>query len=121
MQMIELEKKLGQIAGPVSSPPLGLVPKKDTGSFGLIHDLPSGSSVNSGIPREFCTISCEDFNYFIALLSQVGQGRFISKADIESAFRIVPINPSAYHLLGFSIGGKYFYDKCLPMGCSVTL
>ena len=126
MQMIELEKILGRIAGPFSSPPLdnfilsplGLVPKKDTGSFRLIHDLsfPSGPSVNSGIPREFCTVSYEDFDYFIALLSQVGQGCFISKADIESAFRIVPINPSDYHLLGFSIGGKYYYDKCLPMG-----
>ena len=130
MQMIELEKKLGRIAGPFSSPPLdnfilsplGLVPKKDTGSFRLIHDLsfPSGSSVNSWIPREFCTVSYEDFDYFIALLSQIGQGCFISKADIESAFRIVPINPSDYHLLGFSIGGKYYYDKCLPMGCSVS-
>ena len=41
-------------------------------------------------------------------------------ADIKSAFRIIPINPSDYHLLGFTMGKQYFYDRCLPMGCSVS-
>jgi hypothetical protein len=38
------------------------------------------------------------------------------KADIQSAYRIVPIHPSQHHLLGFRWRGQYYYDKFLPMG-----
>ena len=49
-----------------------------------------------------------------------GTGCFIAKADIKDAFRIVPIHPSSYYLLGFKWKQSYFYDMCLPMGCSVS-
>ena len=42
----------------------------------------------------------------------------MSKADIEDAFRLIPIHPSDYHRLGFRWEGKYFYDMTLPMGAS---
>lgn len=42
----------------------------------------------------------------------------MTKTDIEEAFRIIPIHPDDYKLLGFSWEGAYFYDKCLPMGAS---
>ena len=38
---------------------------------------------------------------FFSMLAQVGQGSNIAKADIESAFQIIPIHPLDYHLLGF--------------------
>ena len=41
----------------------------------------------------------------------------MAKTDIKSAFRILPINPQDYHLLGIKWSGQY-YDKCMPMGCS---
>ena len=50
----------------------------------------------------------------------MGRGCYIAKADIESAFWILPISPLDYHLLGSMIENQYFYDKCLPMGCSVS-
>ena len=128
--MIRDETRLGRIAGPFPAPPLkdyvvsplGLIPKKDPGRFRIIHDLsfPKGASVNSGIPREFCSVSYEDFDFFVSLLTTVGQGCFIAKADVESAFRIVPIHPTDYHLLGFTFDGQYYYDMCLPMGCSIS-
>jgi hypothetical protein len=40
----------------------------------------------------------------------------MSKADIQEAFRIIPIHPQHYHLLGFQFNGKFYYDKTLPMG-----
>ena len=129
-KMIKSELELGRIAGPFSFvplnnfviSPLGLIPKKEVGSFRLIHDLsfPKGNSINFGIPREFCTVSYEDYDYFVPMLAYVGRGCYIAKADIESAFRIIPINPSDYHLLGFTMGKQYLYDRCLPMGCSVS-
>ena len=128
--MIASELALGRIAGPFSAPPfkdfvispLGLIPKKEPGAFRLIHDLsfPKGDSVNSGIPREYCSVSYEDYDYFVSILAHEGRGCYIAKADIESAFRIIPISPLDYHLLGFMVNGQYFYDRCLPMGCSVS-
>ena len=127
--MFRDETRLGRIAGPFSPPltdyvvsPLGLIPKKDPGKFRIIHDLsfPKGASVNSGIPRDLCSMSYEDFDFFVSLLTTVGQGCFIAKADVESAFRIVPIHPTDYHLLGFTFDDQYYYDMCLPMGCSIS-
>lgn len=42
---------------------------------------------------------------------------FMTKTDIADAFRIKHLHPSQYHLTGFQRDG-YYYDKCLPMGCS---
>lgn len=42
----------------------------------------------------------------------------MAKTDIEVAFRIIPICPFDYHLLGFSWQGQFYFDKCLPMGAS---
>ena len=101
---------------------VGDVVTEEQGTFRLIHDLsfPTGNSVNFGIPQECCSVEYEDYDYFISVLTSVGKGCFISKADIESAFRIIPIHPTNYHLLGFSFDGDYYFDKCLPMGCSTS-
>ena len=123
-EMIHVEQNMGRIAGPFISviSPLGLIPKSEPGKFRVIHDLsfPKGDSVNSGIPKESCSVSYEDYDYLISLLTSVGQGCFITKADIKAAFRIIPVHPSDYHLLGFTFEGHYYYDKCLPMGCSIS-
>ena len=42
----------------------------------------------------------------------------MAKTDIKSAFRIIPIHPDDYHLLGMTFNNSYFFDRCLPMGCS---
>jgi len=52
----------------------------------------------------------------IKLIQEVGQGAYLSKADIKSAFRLVPIHPDYYHLFGFCWRSKYYYDTCLAMG-----
>ena len=65
-------------------------------------------------------MSYEDYDYFVSILAHEGRGCYIAKADIESAFRIIPISPLDYHLLGFMVDGQYFYGRCLPMGCSVS-
>ena len=42
----------------------------------------------------------------------------MAKTDTKSAFRLLPIQPQDYPLLGMMWKGKYYYDRCMPMGCS---
>ena len=102
------------------SSPLGLVPKKTPGQFRIIHDLsfPKGNSVNSHIPREWATVSYELLDDALKIIHHLGHGTLVAKADIESAFRIIPLSPQSYHLTGFHFNNWFYYDKVLPFGCS---
>ena len=127
-QKLSKELSLGRIAGPFISPPfthyqsspLGVVAKKEPNAFRLIHDLsyPQGNSINECIPKDFTAVSYETLDHVITLLNQFGRGALVGKTDIEDAFRIIPIHPSCYHLFGFTWNSNFFYDRCLPMGCS---
>ena len=126
----KLDKEIAahRIAGPYSSPTfpqfrislLGLVPKKTEGEFRLIHHLsfPKGSSLNDGISSEFTSVSYASVEDTIHTIRTVGYGCFMAKTDIKNAFRIIPIQPQDYHLLGICWRGLYYYDRCMPMGCS---
>ena len=122
------EVKAGRIAGPFDTPPfknfcvspLGVVPKKIPGEFRLIHHLsfPRGASVNDGISSEHSTVSYCRVDDAIALIKSLGRGCFLAKTGIKSAFRIIPIRPQDYPLLGMTWQGKYYYDRAVPMGCA---
>jgi hypothetical protein len=124
----ELDK--GRIAGPFDSPPfshmfispIGMVPKKEPGKFRRIHDLscPLNYSVNSGIPQELCHVQYETLDNVTNYVLYYGPGCYLAKCDIETAFRVLPLHPSSYPLMGFEWNGFYYYDMCLPMGCSVS-
>ena len=94
--------------------------KKEEGKFRLIHDLsyPKGDSVNSAIPKEYTSVSYENIETVIHLVQQHGHNCLMTKSYIEDAFRLLPIHPDDHHLLDFTWEGKYYYDTCLPMGCS---
>ena len=126
----KLSKELtaGRIVGPFDVPPfdpfrvspLGIIPKKSPGEFRLIHHLsyPAGSSVNDGIPKELATVRYATIDDAIRLIKSLGKGCFLAKTDIKSAFRIIPVSPNDFPLLGMEWQGKFYFDKCLPMGCS---
>ena len=128
----KLKKELimNRIAGPSEEPPidnfrispLGCVLKKEQNSFRIIHDLSylKGYSVNAFIPQEFTKVKYENLDNVISLVQKFGENSLIAKLDIEDVFRIMPIDPNDYHLLGFTFGRQYFYDRCLPMGCSTS-
>ena len=129
-ELIAKELAMGRIAGPFSTPPLkpyvisplGLVPKKQSGNFRVIHDLsfPKNASVNAGIDPLDATVTYETLDNVVQLVQTLGAGALISKVDIEAAFRIIPVNPNDRYLLGFSILGNFYFDKCLPMGCRTS-
>ncbi|XP_060606581.1 uncharacterized protein LOC132758891 isoform X1 [Ruditapes philippinarum] len=126
----EISKK--RIKGPYPFPPfhnlicspLGVVPKRSPNSFRLIHDLShpkNGTSVNSTIPESKSHVQLEMFDHVASLVLKSGQHSLIAKADIEDAFRIIPISPLDYHKLGFSFQNKYYFDTVLPMGASSSV
>lgn len=127
-EKLEKEMCLRRIAGPFQqapfSPmffsPIGIVPKKTPNKFRMIHHLsyPEGASINDAIPHEKSTVSYASIDDAVRLIKSFGPGCYLAKTDIESAFRIIPIHPSNYHLLGMIWQGQYYYDRCLPMGAS---
>lgn len=104
--------------------PLGVVPKKDPNSFRLIHDLsyPSwGSSVNSFIPKDNSEVCLELFDDVAKLVLSSGYNCEIAKADIEDAYRVIPMSPLDFRKLGFSFDNKFYFDTALPMGASSSV
>ncbi len=86
----------------------------------MIHHLsfPDGSSINDSISSEFTSVNYARVDDAIALVKRLGPGCFLAKTDIQNAFRIIPIRPADYELLGISWEGNFYYDKAMPMGCS---
>ena len=101
---------------------MGLVPKKESGSFRLIHDLsfPKGGSVNFWTPPEYTSVSYQNIETVIELVQENGFKCLMSKADIQDAFRLIPIHPAEHHLLGFQWDGQFYHDAALPMGASAS-
>ena len=126
----EIRKELDshRLAGPFQFPPLhpfrisplGGVPKKTPGEFRLIHHLsyPKGSSVNDGIDSEHTRVCYATVDNAIKFIKLAGPGCSLAKTDIKKAFRIIPISPNDYNLLGMHWQGLCYYDRCMPMGRS---
>ncbi|CAN2388332.1 RNA-mediated [Pristimantis euphronides] len=127
---LQKEVELGRMAGPFAEPPfenlrvspLGLVPKRDAGKFRMIHHLsfPDGESVNDGISRADTMVSYTSFDVAVQVVRAAGPRALLAKTDIESAFRLLPVHPDCFHLLGCALDGLFYVDKCLPMGCSIS-
>ena len=124
---IQKEIRAGRIFGPLESlpkefhcAPLGLVPKKQENEYRVIHDLsyPPGQSVNDHIPPEHTAVSYDSVYDAIYMLASIGDGSFMSKTDIQKAFRIIPINPEDQHLFCFEWDNKWYMDLAMQMGCS---
>jgi hypothetical protein len=84
----------------------------------LIVDLshPKGKSVNSGIPKCLCSMSYIPVDEAIKQIITLGQGTFLAKTDIKSAFRLIPVYPADRHLLAMEWKGDVYIDTCLPFG-----
>ena len=129
-ECIETEISQSRISGPHTKPPfqpfvvspIGVVPKKTPNKFRLIHHLsyPLGSSINSGIDKHYTHVKYHTVDMAIQIILRLGRGCFLAKTDIQSAFRLLPVHPDSYHLLGFYFKGHYFFDTAMPMGLSIS-
>lgn len=129
-EKINSEVLLGRFAGPFKTPPysnlkvspLGLVPKSN-GGWRLINHLsyPEGNSVNDGISDDLSSVKYSSFDSVVNMIFQLGKKAELAKRDLKSAFRILPISPDDFCLLGVKDNeGNYYIDKFLPMGCKIS-
>ena len=129
-EKLRKEVALGRMAGPFGVAPLadlvvsplGVVPKKEPNKFRLIHHLsfPKGGSVNDAIDPEACSVSYTSFDAAVHWVRRYGQGALMAKTDVEAAFRLLPVHPDSFRLLGCHWEGQFYVDRCLPMGCSIS-
>ena len=121
------ERDAGRNVGPFHEPPfpnfrcspLGIVSKKDPSEFCLTHHLtyPPGSSIHDFIPEDCLSVHYASINDAISVIKRMGAG-FMAKTDAKSAFRIIPIHPNDFALLDMKWQDSYYFDHCLPMGCT---
>ena len=126
---VNKELQLGRYLGPFPYPPvpnlqcspLGLVPKKgNKGKFRLIMHLsyPHNNSINSNIPTEYTRVKYKDFDWVVDLCIKHGTGCSVVKADLDSAYRWVPMSWQSLQYLGIMIEGWYLLETCLPFGAA---
>ena len=128
-KMLNEELAMGRIAGPFQTRPPGLiisplaaVPKKDPGSYRIIHNLsfPLGNSVNSHTPRELCSVSYETIDDCIDIVTKLGKNCLISKIDVLKSFRIIRVAEYDLRFLGFMWNDSFWIDLVMPMGASIS-
>ena len=44
------------------------------------------------------------------------KGALLAKVDLKNAFRLCPVRPDDWHLLGICCRGHFYVNKCLPFG-----
>ena len=124
-EAIQTELQRGHSAGPFNSPPfpsfhcspLGAVEKSNS-SFRLILDLssPRGQSINEGISKEKFSVTYSRFDDAVDIVRDLGPSCFMGKLDVKHAFRLCPVRPEDFPLLGFSWLGQFYFELRLPFG-----
>ena len=103
------ECNTGRILGPFDNPPLpdfrysglGLVSKHDGGWCTIYHfSAPHGNSINDYINPDDYTLSYCSVDNVYAILNLLGTGALMSKIDLKNAFRLIPVHPNDWNLLG---------------------
>ena len=119
--------------------PIGLVPKSGNRTCLIFHLSfnfgENNQSVNACTPREDCTVHYNDLDTAImnclkvsklALQTNGSQEVFLGKTDLSMAFRVLPMKVTCFCWLVLAAVDptdgklKYFIDKCLPFGTSIS-
>ena len=129
-QHLDKEVKLNRMLGPfvqkllqnLICSPVGMVPKKNSDKMQMITHLSylHGNSINSFMDPQDISTSYQSFNNALAIIAKYGHRAYMPKGDVESAFRIIPIAPEDWHLLGIKFNNQYYIDICLPFGASIS-
>jgi hypothetical protein len=133
---IRKEVEAGRRMGPFDSPPfpnlmvspIGVVTKKLSTKLRMIHHLSwprsvsaDSDSINEHISQEDSATTLQSFDDAVAMLANIppqlrAKLIWLCKIDIKAAYRLVPVHPDDWHLLGMQWRGKYYYDPVLVFG-----
>ena len=122
---LQKECEAGRILGPFPTPPLpnfrtsglGLVPKHD-GGWRIIYHLsaPTTHNINDFIDPLMYSLSYCSIDDAYTIINKLGPGTLLSKIDLKDAFRLIPVRPTDWNLLGIHWQQNYYIDTCLPFG-----
>ena len=127
-QEIGNDLRLGRVAGPFVEPPFNIfistpifvVPKSSPGRWRVIHDLSCkglAQAPNQLIADNWAAVQYASFDHALSLVAKIGPGARMGKQDVSDAFKILPVRPSDYPLLGFQFDNNFYYETVLPFGC----
>ena len=138
------EVEAGRYAGPYEripfqnyiQSPVGLVPKAGNKTRLIFHlsyqfsEEENGKSLNECTPKEWCSVKYNDLDAAVAECLRISlQGKrpvYLGKTDMTSAFCVLPLKVRCFCWLVLKAEGpldgkfKYFIDKCLPFGASIS-
>lgn len=80
------------------------------GGHRIIMDLsrPFGDSVDDYINKEAYSFSFCKFDEAIKLVTLASPGTALAEEDNKHAFRLIPVRPADWHLLGYVVHGLFF-------------
>lgn len=122
---------LGRKSGPFKYPPcaqfvgspMGAFQKKHSSKIRVIHDLswPPGSSVNSGIPADICSVKYITVDTAVKHVKEKGRFCQMCKVDLQDAYKQIWVRPTDWKYLGSSWTNEngvteYYIDHVLPFG-----
>ena len=122
---IQKEVQRGHTAGPFPMPPfkkfhcspIGASIKKDK-SVRLVMDLsqPTGAAINESISKDEFSANFSHFDDAVKLITTAGRNSYLCKLDIKHAYRLIPVRPDQWPMLGYCWEGQYYVDMVLPFG-----
>jgi len=68
----------------------------------------TGQFINDFIDPKKCSVTYTSFDEAIFMIQDLCKKEFVFKVDIKSAFRLLPIHPRDFELLGFTLDGMFF-------------
>ena len=99
--------------------PIGVIPKKNKpGKWRLITDLsaPEKRIVNDAISTEYSSLKYPSIDHLSLLVLEADRSSYLVKADIQEAYRNVPVHPDDQLFLGILWDKTVYIDKMLPIG-----
>ncbi len=131
LKQVQLGRRIGPFDVPPFSnfmvSPMSIAYKKHSQKMRLVHDYSfprygeCSTSVNAFIPDEAREVDMTSFDSAIELLLKLHAREdsaklYMYKLDVESAFRLLPVHPDDYHLMGMVWRQKYYVDLVVAFG-----
>ena len=134
---VKAEKQRGGIIGPFLTNPLGknakfspldAIPKRDSDDLRIIMNLSyphNQSSVNASMSKDNYLGQQTSLRYpsiedLVRIIKKKERGCLLFKCDLWKCYRQIYMDPGFIHVLGFTVGGKLYFDVVLTMGLRIA-